>query len=180
MNIINYTGDDIIISLTREELQLLRSLVIEIYAGVCIDAEEFEIVSGIRNSKLVQELEQQLIEAYDLMDNRIIFEIAPNLISSVNNVNAVGDSFSLQRSWMARSTKPFSLRIQAIIRYFARFPLMIPVFQPPFYISSSINSSSCRKLRIKVSKSGASSTISKSDSCSTNTTFGSPSFPHAR
>ncbi|MBZ5718359.1 hypothetical protein LAZ26_12040, partial [Haemophilus influenzae] len=63
MNIINYTGDDIIISLTREELQLLRSLVIEIYAGVCIDAEEFEIVSGIRNSKLVQELEQQLIEA---------------------------------------------------------------------------------------------------------------------
>ncbi|HFC7472329.1 hypothetical protein, partial [Neisseria meningitidis] len=69
-NIINYTGDDIIISLTREELQLLRSLVIEIYAGVCIDAEEFEIVSGIRNSKLVQELEQQLIEAYDLMDTK--------------------------------------------------------------------------------------------------------------
>ncbi|HFC7803661.1 hypothetical protein JY82_03410 [Neisseria meningitidis] len=67
---INYTGDDIIISLTREELQLLRSLVIEIYAGVCIDAEEFEIVSGIRNSKLVQELEQQLIEAYDLMDTK--------------------------------------------------------------------------------------------------------------
>ncbi|HEZ2280807.1 TPA: hypothetical protein WHR80_001307 [Neisseria meningitidis] len=59
-----------IISLTREELQLLRSLVIEIYAGVCIDAEEFEIVSGIRNSKLVQELEQQLIEAYDLMDTK--------------------------------------------------------------------------------------------------------------
>ncbi|HFC7436691.1 hypothetical protein [Neisseria meningitidis] len=57
-------------SLTREELQLLRSLVIEIYAGVCIDAEEFEIVSGIRNSKLVQELEQQLIEAYDLMDTK--------------------------------------------------------------------------------------------------------------
>ncbi|MCL5924229.1 hypothetical protein M5Z06_03730 [Neisseria meningitidis] len=70
MNIINYTGDDIIISLTREELQLLRSLVIEIYAGVCIDAEEFEIVSEIRNSKLVQELEQQLIEAYDLMDTK--------------------------------------------------------------------------------------------------------------
>ncbi|HEZ2466819.1 TPA: hypothetical protein WHT19_000810 [Neisseria meningitidis] len=70
MNIINYTGDDIIISLTREELQLLHSLVIEIYAGVCIDAEEFEIVSGIRNSKLVQELEQQLIEAYDLMDTK--------------------------------------------------------------------------------------------------------------
>lgn len=70
INIINYTGDDIIISLTREELQLLRSLVIEIYAGVCIDAEEFEIVSGIRNSKLVQELEQQLIEAYDLMDTK--------------------------------------------------------------------------------------------------------------
>ncbi|WP_150540370.1 hypothetical protein [Neisseria meningitidis] len=68
--LINYTGDDIIISLTREELQLLRSLVIEIYAGVCIDAEEFEIVSGIRNSKLVQELEQQLIEAYDLMDTK--------------------------------------------------------------------------------------------------------------
>ncbi|HEZ0806875.1 hypothetical protein [Neisseria meningitidis] len=68
MNIINYTDDDIIISLTREKLQLLRSLVIEIYAGVCIDAEEFEIVSGIRNSKLVQELEQHLIEAYDLMD----------------------------------------------------------------------------------------------------------------
>ncbi|MCL6079258.1 hypothetical protein M5047_03440 [Neisseria meningitidis] len=68
MNIINYTGDDIIISLTREELQLLRSLVIEIYAGVYIDAEEFEIVSGIRNPQLVQELEQQLIEAYDLMD----------------------------------------------------------------------------------------------------------------
>lgn len=65
MNIINYTGDDIIISLTREELQLLRSLVIEIYAGVCIDAEEFEIVSGIRNPQLVQELEQHLIEAYN-------------------------------------------------------------------------------------------------------------------
>jgi hypothetical protein len=68
MNIINYTSDDIIISLTREELQLLRSLVIEIYAGVCIDAEEFEIVSGIRNPQLVQELEQHLIEAYNLMD----------------------------------------------------------------------------------------------------------------
>lgn len=68
MNIINYTGDDIIISLTREELQLLRSLVIEIYAGVCIDAEEFEIVSGICNPQLVQELEQHLIEAYNLMD----------------------------------------------------------------------------------------------------------------
>ncbi|HEZ2846717.1 TPA: hypothetical protein WHY52_001596 [Neisseria meningitidis] len=68
MNIINYTGDDIIISLTREELQLLRSLVIEIYAGACIDAEEFEIVSGIRNPQLVQELEQHLIEAYNLMD----------------------------------------------------------------------------------------------------------------
>lgn len=68
MNIINYTGDDIIISLTREELQLLRSLVIEIYAGVCIDAEKFEIVSGIRNPQLVQELEQHLIEAYNLMD----------------------------------------------------------------------------------------------------------------
>ena len=68
MNIINYTSDDIIISLTREELQLLRSLVIEIYAGVCIDAEEFEIVSGIRNPQLVQELEQHSIEAYNLMD----------------------------------------------------------------------------------------------------------------
>ncbi|HEZ6652068.1 TPA: hypothetical protein WI684_000962 [Neisseria meningitidis] len=68
MNIINYTGDDIIISLTREELQLLRSLVIEIYAGVYIDAEEFEIVSGIRNPQLVQELEQHLIEAYNLMN----------------------------------------------------------------------------------------------------------------
>ena len=68
MNIINYKGDNIIISLTREELQLLRSLVIVIYAGVCIDAEEFEIVSGIRNPQLVQELEQHLIEAYNLMD----------------------------------------------------------------------------------------------------------------
>lgn len=68
INIINHKGDDIIISLTREELQLLRSLVIEIYAGVCIDAEEFEIVSGIRNPQLVQELEQHLIEAYNLMD----------------------------------------------------------------------------------------------------------------
>ena len=70
INIINYKGDDIIISLAREELQLLRSLVIEIYAGVCIDAEEFEIVSGIRNPQLVQELEQHLIEAYNLMDTR--------------------------------------------------------------------------------------------------------------
>lgn len=68
MNIINYKGDDIIISLTREELQLLRSLVIEIYAGVCIDTEEFEIVSGIRNPQLVQGLEQHLIEAYNLVD----------------------------------------------------------------------------------------------------------------
>ena len=38
----------------------------------CVDVHGenllFEIVSGIRNPKLVQELEQQLIEAYDLMD----------------------------------------------------------------------------------------------------------------
>lgn len=68
MNIINYTSDNIILSLTKEELQLLRSLVIEIYAGVCIDAEEFEIVSGIRNPKLVHELERHLIEAYNLID----------------------------------------------------------------------------------------------------------------
>ncbi|QOG37043.1 hypothetical protein [Neisseria gonorrhoeae] len=68
MNIINFKGDDIIISLTREELQLLRSLVGEIYSGVCVDVEDFEIVSGIRNPQLVQELEQHLIEAYNLMD----------------------------------------------------------------------------------------------------------------
>ncbi|MGF6147474.1 Uncharacterised protein [Kingella potus] len=71
MNIINFEKSNIIISLTKEELQLFSSLVIEIYAGVCIDAAEFEIVSGIRNPKLVQKLEQQLIEAYDLLDERI-------------------------------------------------------------------------------------------------------------
>ncbi len=54
MNIINYIGDDIIISLTIEELQLLRSLVIEIYAGVYRFRRILDCVR-ICNSKLVQD-----------------------------------------------------------------------------------------------------------------------------
>ncbi|QOG50372.1 hypothetical protein IBX82_10035 [Neisseria gonorrhoeae] len=68
MNIIHYTGDDITISLTREELQLLRSLVNEIYAGVCVDSREFENVSGVRKHEVVQDLQQHLMEAYKKMD----------------------------------------------------------------------------------------------------------------
>ncbi|QOG52975.1 hypothetical protein IBX84_10055 [Neisseria gonorrhoeae] len=68
MKLIDFEGNLVKISLIRDEFQLFQAIVGEIYSGVCVDVEDFEIMSGIRNPQLVQELEEHLIEAYNIMD----------------------------------------------------------------------------------------------------------------
>ncbi|ENW5824900.1 hypothetical protein F6373_002135, partial [Neisseria gonorrhoeae] len=54
------------ISLTQDEVFVLRAILNEIYAGVCVDSREFENVSGVRKHE-VDNLQQQFAGIYKKM-----------------------------------------------------------------------------------------------------------------
>ncbi|EMU3634532.1 hypothetical protein GNV93_002159, partial [Neisseria gonorrhoeae] len=53
-------------SLTQDEVFVLRAILNEIYAGVCVDSREFENVSGVRKHE-VDNLQQQFAGIYKKM-----------------------------------------------------------------------------------------------------------------
>ncbi|UOP00333.1 hypothetical protein LVJ84_10560 [Kingella potus] len=66
MNILSINNQNSTISLTQDEVFVLRAILNEIYADVCVDAREFENVSGVRKHE-VENLQQQFIEIYKKM-----------------------------------------------------------------------------------------------------------------
>nr|WP_311536703.1 hypothetical protein [Neisseria meningitidis] len=53
-------------SLTQDEVFVLRATLSEIYAGVCVDAREFEIIHGVGKDE-VDDLQKYFNEIYEKM-----------------------------------------------------------------------------------------------------------------
>ncbi len=66
MDILSINNQNSTISLNQDEVFVLRSILNEIYAGICVDAREFENVSGVRKHE-VDNLQQYFIEIYEKM-----------------------------------------------------------------------------------------------------------------
>ena len=66
MNILSINNQNSTISLTQDEVFVLRAILNEIYAGVCVDLREFENVSGVRKHE-VDNLQQQFAGIYKKM-----------------------------------------------------------------------------------------------------------------
>lgn len=66
MNILFINNQNSTISLTQDEVFVLRAILNEIYAGVCVDVREFENVSGVRKHE-VDDLQKYFIEIYKKM-----------------------------------------------------------------------------------------------------------------
>ncbi|XIE85040.1 hypothetical protein ACFX50_00620 [Neisseria meningitidis] len=66
MNILSINNQNSTISLTQDEVFVLRAILNEIYAGVCVDSREFENVSRVRKHE-VDNLQQQFAGIYKKM-----------------------------------------------------------------------------------------------------------------
>ncbi|WP_096107818.1 hypothetical protein [Neisseria lactamica] len=66
MDILSINNQNSTISLTQDEVFVLRATLSEIYAGVCVDAREFEIIHGVEKDE-VDDLEKYFIEIYEKM-----------------------------------------------------------------------------------------------------------------
>ena len=66
MDILSINNQNSTISLTQDEVFVLRAILGEIYAGVCVDAREFEIIHGVEKDE-VDDLEKYFIEIYEKM-----------------------------------------------------------------------------------------------------------------
>ncbi|HIG0366652.1 TPA: hypothetical protein ACYAC8_000627, partial [Neisseria meningitidis] len=66
MDILSINNQNSTISLTQDEVFVLRAILSEIYAGVCVDAREFEIIHGVERDE-VDDLKKYFIEIYEKM-----------------------------------------------------------------------------------------------------------------
>lgn len=64
MNLINFENNQLVISLSKDELFIIRAVLSEIYAGVCVDSEEFETIHGIDENQVLK-LESEFHRLYD-------------------------------------------------------------------------------------------------------------------
>lgn len=66
MKILSINNQNSTISLIQDEVFVLRAILGEIYAGVCVDAREFEIIHGVGKDE-VDDLQKYFNEIYTKM-----------------------------------------------------------------------------------------------------------------
>jgi len=63
MKLVKFNNDKSIIELSKIEVYIIRSIIGEVYAGVCVDAEEFEIIHAIEKKEVLK-LKYDIYEIY--------------------------------------------------------------------------------------------------------------------
>ncbi|WP_294834378.1 hypothetical protein [uncultured Gilliamella sp.] len=64
MKLIQLDKDNSTVILSKDELYIIRSIIGEIYAGVCVDSEEFETIHGIEKDSVLK-LKHDIYEIYN-------------------------------------------------------------------------------------------------------------------
>lgn len=64
MKLIQLGNEQSTVILSKKELYIIRSIIGEIYAGVCVDSEEFETIHGIEKDDVLK-LKCDIYEIYD-------------------------------------------------------------------------------------------------------------------
>ena len=64
MKLVELSNEQSTIVLSKAELYIIRSIIGEIYAGVCVDAEEFETIHGIKKDEVLR-LKHDIYEIYE-------------------------------------------------------------------------------------------------------------------
>ena len=64
MKLVESSNEQSTIVLSKADLYIIRSIIGEIYAGVCVDAEEFETIHGIEKDEVLR-LKQDIYEIYE-------------------------------------------------------------------------------------------------------------------
>lgn len=65
MKLLKHSHNKIQIEITENEFFILRAIISEIYSGVCVDSDEFEIIHGIQQDD-VNHLENKINEIYNI------------------------------------------------------------------------------------------------------------------
>lgn len=64
MKLVESSNEQSTIMLSKADLYIIRSIIGEIYAGVCVDAEEFETIHGIEKDEVLR-LKHDIYEIYE-------------------------------------------------------------------------------------------------------------------
>lgn len=64
MKLIQLDKGNSAVLLSKDELYIIRSIIGEIYAGVCVDSEEFETIHGIEKDSVLK-LKHDIYEIYN-------------------------------------------------------------------------------------------------------------------
>ena len=64
MKLVESRNEQSTIVLSKADLYIIRSIIGEIYAGVCVDAEEFETIHGIEKDEVLR-LKHDIYEIYE-------------------------------------------------------------------------------------------------------------------
>ncbi|OCG35828.1 MULTISPECIES: hypothetical protein [unclassified Gilliamella] len=64
MKLIQLDNEQSTVILSKDELYIIRSIIGEIYSGVCVDSEEFEMIHGIEKDNVLK-LKYDIYEIYD-------------------------------------------------------------------------------------------------------------------
>ena len=64
MKLVESSNEQSTIVLSKADLYIIRSIIGEIYAGVCVDAEEFETIYGIEKDEVLR-LKHDIYEIYE-------------------------------------------------------------------------------------------------------------------
>jgi len=64
MKLVESSNEQSTIVLSKADLYIIRSIIGEIYAGVCVDAEEFETIHGIEKDEVLR-LKHDIYEIYE-------------------------------------------------------------------------------------------------------------------
>lgn len=64
MKLVELSNEQSTIVLSKAELYIIRSIIGEIYAGVCVDVEEFETIHGIEKDEVLR-LKHDIYEIYE-------------------------------------------------------------------------------------------------------------------
>lgn len=64
MKLVESSNEQSTIVLLKADLYIIRSIIGEIYAGVCVDAEEFETIHGIEKDEVLR-LKYDIYEIYE-------------------------------------------------------------------------------------------------------------------
>ena len=64
MKLVESSNEQSTIVLSKADLYIIRSIIGEIYAGVCVDAEEFETIHGIKKDEVLR-LKHDIYEIYE-------------------------------------------------------------------------------------------------------------------